>query len=87
MPKYSSVLFIQKGNTLVMPHHMSKIGLNLVILTLVGEIESSYCQIIFEEFILWVVKGVVGSIIPESRILISIMARTTLINDCKLSYC
>lgn len=54
---------------------MGEIGLDNVVLALVGDVECSDCEVRLERFVFRVIQGSVGCIVPESGVFVSIMAQ------------
>lgn len=56
-----------------MSEDVGEVGFYIFALTFVGKVKSGNCQIRFEWLIGWIVKGMVGCVIPKSGVLIAIM--------------
>ena len=83
----SLVLLIHEGNTLIMPHYVGEIGLKLMVLAPVWDIEGRNSEIRFEGFIFSIIQSFIRSVIPKSRILVAIMAIVTQVLHCILANC
>ena len=71
--KGASILLIEEGETLVVPEDMGDVGIDAAVFALVANVELSNGEVIFEGVVFRIVDCLVGSVVPKSTILVTVM--------------